>query len=401
MIDPRERINSPISDAELERRWSAIRKAMQEQGIAVLIAQANNDFMGGYVKYLTDIPATNGYVRTVIFPVDAPMTTIGQGAFGMDRSAPPGSSDPLMRGIGRVLGTPSYASAMYSAPYDGELAEKALAGYAKAKIGLLGTAGISYALIERLRKGALSGATFVDASDLVDQIKCIKSDEEIALIRKTAAMQDLAMQQTMAAIRPGMRDIEVTALAEQIGHAHGSEQGLFLAASGKLGTPAFFGNRHVQNRVIQEGDSFTLLIENNGPGGYYCEIGRTCVLGKAPQQMKDEFELILAAQRNTLAMVRPGADCKAIWESHNAFMRAHKRPEENRVYFHGQGYDMVERPLVRFDEPMKLAARMNLAMHPAFVNDSVYAWYCDNFLINPDGQVEHLHRTPQRIIELG
>ena len=46
-------------------------------------------------------------------------------------------------------------------------------------------------------------------------------------------------------------------------------------------------------------------------------------------------------------------------------------------------------------------ARMNLAMHPAFVNDSVYAWYCDNFLINADGQVEHLHRTPQQIVELG
>ena len=44
---------------ELERRWGLIRTAMEQRGIDVLLAQANNDFMGGYVKYLTDLPATN------------------------------------------------------------------------------------------------------------------------------------------------------------------------------------------------------------------------------------------------------------------------------------------------------------------------------------------------------
>lgn len=62
-----ERVNSPISTAELERRWSAIRKAMGEHKIDVLLAQGSNDFMNGYVKYLTDFPATNGYPFTVVF----------------------------------------------------------------------------------------------------------------------------------------------------------------------------------------------------------------------------------------------------------------------------------------------------------------------------------------------
>ena len=44
-----EQINTPISSAELERRWAAVRAAMAEQGIDVLLMQANNDFMGGYV----------------------------------------------------------------------------------------------------------------------------------------------------------------------------------------------------------------------------------------------------------------------------------------------------------------------------------------------------------------
>jgi hypothetical protein len=109
-----ERINQPIPNRELERRWTAIRAAMEAQGIDVLLAQANNDFMGGYVKYLTDLPATNGYVTTVVFPRDEPMTIIGQGPLGMERLLP-SEGDGLRRGVDRVLGTPSYASAHYTA----------------------------------------------------------------------------------------------------------------------------------------------------------------------------------------------------------------------------------------------------------------------------------------------
>src|SRR5579863_4362262 len=138
-----ERVNHPIPDRELERRWALIRKAMEERGVDVLLAQANNDFMGGYVKYLTDLPATNGYWQTVIFPRDGPMTVIGQGAFGLDQTLPP-AGDGVRRGVGRLMGVPSYASAHYTAGYDADLAAKALAGFARATVGLLGVASISY-----------------------------------------------------------------------------------------------------------------------------------------------------------------------------------------------------------------------------------------------------------------
>ena len=78
MSDHSERLNYPLPTRELERRWALIRAEMGERGIDVLLAQANNDFMGGYVKYLTDLPATNGYAMTVVFPRDEPMTVIGQ-----------------------------------------------------------------------------------------------------------------------------------------------------------------------------------------------------------------------------------------------------------------------------------------------------------------------------------
>ena len=63
-----ERLQTPISTAELERRWGAVRAAMKREKIDVLLMQNNNDHMGGYVKYFTDMPATNGYPNAVVFP---------------------------------------------------------------------------------------------------------------------------------------------------------------------------------------------------------------------------------------------------------------------------------------------------------------------------------------------
>jgi Xaa-Pro aminopeptidase len=400
MAETNERVNAAISDAELERRWAAVRAAMAAHRIDALLMQANNDFMGGYVKYFTDVPATNGYPQTVVFPRDDRMSVVGQGPFGVVRELPP-EGDGVRRGTARFMGTPSYASAHYTAGYDGVLAEKALERYAGGTVGLLGTAAMSFALVDYLKRGKLSAATFVDASDMVDRIKSVKSEEELALIRRTAAMQDAVMEAVFKAVRPGMRDLEVAAVAEQVGHSLGSEQGLFLCSSAPVGVSAVFGNRHLQNRVIQPGDQYTLLVENNGAGGFYTELGRTCVLGKASQEMKDEFAFVLEAQKFMLGLLRPGASCKVIFESYNAFMRKNGRPEEKRLYCHGQGYDMVERPLIRFDETMPIQKNMNIVVHPTYVTARTFSWVCDNFLIGENGVAEKLHKFPQRIFELG
>src|SRR5207245_8032961 len=168
---------------------------------------------------------------------------------------------------------------------------------------MLGRAAMSFALGD-YPKHALLRAKFVDASDMVDRIKAVKSPEELDRIRRTAALQDKAMEETFAAVRPGMRELEVAAVAEHVGHRYGSEQGLFLAGSGPVGTAAVFANRYQQNRVLREGDQFTILIENNGTGGFYNELGSTCVMGRASQEKKDEFAFVLEAQKCRLVRMK-------------------------------------------------------------------------------------------------
>jgi len=395
-----ERLVSPISTAELERRWAAVRAAMAAEKIDVLLMQNNNDHMGGYVKYFTDLSATNGYPMTVVFPHDEDMTIVNQGPFAMVKDLPH-AGDGIRRGVKRWMTTPSYASAHYTASYDAGLAAQALAPYAGGTIGLVGTYQMSVALVDYLRNGRFSNSKFVDASDLVDAIKVIKSAEEKELIVKAARMQDGAMRAAFGALEPGMRDADVAAIARHYSQRHGSENGIYLCSSAPLGTPTHIAQHHFQNRVIREGDYVMLLVEDSGPGGMYTELGRTAVVGKVPQAMQDEFAFTLEARRFTLHLLQPGTPCRAIWDQYNTFMQRNGRPAEARLYCHGQGYDLVERPLVRHDEPMTIEKDMNIVVHPNYTHKNISSWVCDNYLIEANGPGKRLHHFPEEIVELG
>ena len=395
-----ERINKPISTEELERRWAAIRVAMEEQGVDVLLMQNNNDHMGGYTKYVTDVPATNGYPVTIVFPRDDAMTQVNQGPFDMVKDLDVNGSDGVHRGVKTLMTTPSYACAPFTREYDPMLACKALEPYKDGTIGLVGTYQMSFAMVDYVKR-QFPKATYIEASDLIDQIKVIKSDEELDLIRGTARQQVASMEAVINEIRPGMKDSDVAAVALHAGHDLGSEQGVYLCQSWQIGSPAAIGPRHNQDRVIQEGDSFNMLVENNGAGGYFTEIGRTIVLGEATQEQHDELSFTLKAQRFTLDLMQPGTPCAEIWDKYNAFMVENDRDPESRLYCHGQGYEMVERPLIRKDETMTIAKNMNLVCHPGYVRGNVYSWICDNYIIGSNGPGDSIHEMPQEIFQVG
>jgi Xaa-Pro aminopeptidase len=395
-----ERLQTPISTAELERRWAAVRAAMEREKIDVLLMQNNVEQMGGYVKYFSDLTATNGYPLLVVFPRDDLMTLVSQGPFG-GAFTPGPNGDGVRRGVKQWLTTPSYSSCHYTASYDAELAAQALSPYAGGTIGLVGTYQISFAVVDYLQKGRFSNTRFVEASELVDRIKVIKSAEEQALIRRAASMQDGAMRAAFAAVEPGMRDRDVAAIAQCYSQRHGSEHGIYLCASMPPDKPAQFGHRHFQNRIINEGDTLALLVEDAGPGGMYTELGRTCVVGKASAELKDEFAFALEARKFNLGLLKPGAPCKEIFAAYNDFMARNKRPQEKRLHCHGQGYDLVERPLIRNDEPMAIEKDMNIVVHPTYIRGHAMSWVCDNYLIGENGPGERLHHFPEIITELG
>ena len=116
--------------------------------------------------------------------------------------------------------------------------------------------------------------------------------------------------------------------------------------------------------------------------------------------VKDDKTTAVELQQATLKLIRPGVEPAEIWRVNNELLAKKGLLLETRAYAHGQGYDLVERPLIRDDENMKLKARMNITVHPTVGSDRVWVWVCDNYLITDSGVTPCLHTTPQEIFSL-
>lgn len=394
-----DRLVGALTFTEMERRWAAVRAGMRDRSIGAIVVQASNDWLGGYLRWFCGLPANNAYPRAVMFPVEGPMSLIQQGPF--DGVSELDGADSTYPGVGRVLTTPSYVSAAVTAEYDSDLIIGELRRGGHRTVGVVAPAAMYHGFGNGLATGlAKVGVTLVDVTDLVDDIKAIKSPEEQGLIRRTAELQDEVLSAVQAHIRPGMRDFEIASFAQYVAHLNGAEQGIYLGSSAPPGHAANFRPGWQQGREVQKGDVFTMLIETNGPGGHYTELSRPIVLGKAPSELKDAWAVALEAQQHSLAQLRPGAESAEVHAAHNAFMTAAGMAEEKRLYAHGQGHDMVERPLIRQDETMRIVEGMSLTVHPSVKTNEVFVAVVDNYLIGADGPGECLHQTPKEVIEI-
>ena len=397
MEDPKDRLTTSVSTAELERRWKAVREVMQEKKIDYLVMQNSEEYMGGMLRWFTDFTARHQFPMSVIFPLDDEMTTIVCGSDPPSEQAFP--PEWAVRGIKKRLGGVYFPTFQYTSNLDAELAASVLKEKKNPTIGLVDRTFMPVTFYEGLVK-ELPGATFVDATEWVEEIKVPKSAEELDLIRGSAAIQDAAIEHLKKTIKPGMRDYEVYAEAHYFLARNGSERGLVLVNSGPLGTKVPFDVYRLQNRKIREGDQVSVLIEVNGPGGYYTEIMRIFVVGKPPtQELLDTYAVALEAQEKNAENLRPGVAPKDLWDMTCDFLEKNGSIRPFRLYAHGQGLSLVERPALRFNEPWKLKSGMNIAVHPYAVIGNAWTMVCDNYIIGDDG-AERIHKNPREIISI-
>ena len=390
----RERLRKPISKEELARRWGAVREAMEREKIDCLIMQNNNQYLGGYVRYFTDIPAENSYPITVLFPLEEDMTIIAHGGTPL----PPTPPEWATLGVKERINLPYLLTLNFTNTMDAKAAVETLKRFKTKSLGFVARAFIPSVFYEYIREN-LSGVTFKDATDLVDEIKAVKSEEEIQLIKDAAKMQDIVFGATLAMVRPGVREYELRAEIQRLNTNWGSEEQLIMIGSAPAGRPAGQVPSFFQNRTFQYGDSICIMIEVNGAGGFYGELGRTVCLGDAPKPLLKLWADMVKLQDKTAELLKPGAKPAELVEIHNKALAKMGYPIDLRLYAHGQGYDLVERPGIRPEETMTIKVNMNIAVHPMTITKEAYAFCCDNYIVTDSGAVR-IHKTPREVFVL-
>jgi Xaa-Pro aminopeptidase len=168
-------------------------------------------------------------------------------------------------------------------------------------------AGWLNAVRARARQGVSAPAEIRDARAVVSDMRLVKDDHEIAIMRRAGEISGFAHVRAMRAALPGRREYEVEAeLVHEFcrNGARSPAYGSIVAA----GANACVLHYRDNSAVLRKGD---LMLVDAGCelDSYASDITRTFPIGarfSAPQ--KDVYELVLASQEAAIKAVKPGAE---------------------------------------------------------------------------------------------
>ena len=211
-----------------------------------------------------------------------------------------------------------------------------------------------------------AGIQVVDGQALMQEVRKLKTVDEITLLNTACAMVDAAYDQLYRALRPGFRENDCVALVNKMLFELGSEhvEGV-NAISGERCSP----HPHVfTDRMLRPGDPayFDILHAYNG---YRTCYYRTFAVGSASRALIDAYKRCRDILDQAIAAVRPGASTAEVVE---LFPRAEEFgfPDEEAAfalqYGHGVGLSIWEKPifsrLVSFDYPETIEEGMVFAL---------------------------------------
>jgi len=150
------------------------------------------------------------------------------------------------------------------------------------------------------------------ADDILEQVARVKSQRELAVVQKVAALSDIGFSAFLKHAREGIREYELAALMEFAMRSAGAEDIFILLSSGANN----FEMHDPTDRRLERGD---ILIGEITPvlEGQFFQLCRTLVLGEASALLQEKYALLMRALEKTLAKVRAGVPASIISKTMN------------------------------------------------------------------------------------
>ncbi len=242
---------------------------------------------------------------------------------------------------------------------------------------------------------------FEDATAIVDKLLMHKGVGEVAAVRLAAQIADEAYAEFIRAVRPGRRQFEIVADIEAHLRRRGCPDNFMIIGSGGKDV---FGMAPPSERRIASGDLVTTEL-TPAVQGYFAQICRTLVVGKATEAQRRAFAVYVEAMEAGIAAVRPGVRAADVAKAENDVFRKHGLGEYTtsqwtRVRGHGMGMFADSKPHILEDVETVLTPGMTLIVHPnTYHPDAGYIVLGDAVLVTDNG-VEVLCKTPRELFEV-
>jgi Xaa-Pro dipeptidase len=186
----------------------------------------------------------------------------------------------------------------------------------------------------------------VDGQQTMLDARMIKTRDEIELLKISAAMVDAAYEEVVRHIRPGNRENDLVAVANQVLYSLGSELVECVnSVAGERGIP----HPHTfSDRIIRPGDMIFLDIMHSYMGYRTCYY-RTFICGKPSREQLEAYATAWKWLKDAIDVVKPGAttaDIARAWPAPGEFGLKSEEEAFLLQFGHGVGLSIWEKPVV-------------------------------------------------------
>jgi Xaa-Pro aminopeptidase len=360
-----------------QERRNRLREAMTQAGIEALIVYGNA-WQGDYLRYVADFPMLEGHGIAVV----APDGTI---ELFLDSATEAERAESETQGI-KVNLAPDIAKAAAS-----RLDRIANHRIAAAPLGFM-----PRFLVDPARRYKLE-----DGTSLVDRLLMVKLPGELDALRRAARIADEGYKVFMQAAKPGRPQYELIAEIEAFFRSRGCPDNFMIIGSGGKDVHTM---APPSARRIAPGDLVTTEL-TPAIEGYFAQICRTMVLGKATLAQRQAFAVYREAMEAGIATVKAGVTASQVAKAENDVFRKYGLGDYvtnkyTRVRGHGLGLFTDTKPHILEDVDTVLEAGMSIVVHPNTYHPEVgYMVLGDTVLVTDKG-AEVLCGTPRELFEV-
>ena len=265
------------------------------------------------------------------------------------------------------------------------------------KLGIASWAITTMPVFMSLKKD-LPGVELIKADDVFAPLRYIKSETELALMRKAFEISEIALDAILGEIVPGMTENQVVGIAQREIYKHGGEyEGHALycfcgeRTNNAICRPSY--NPIAKNEVIQ-------LNIGARVGGYSSSVGLPISIGALPERKKRLVEFGLEAHFKTMDLMKAGRPAADVVQDYENWVRS-RGFGEFMLYgpCHGIGMMEVERPWIESTSTFNLEKNMTFQVDTFFA-DKDFGLRWENGVCITESGVEKLSGRFMKIVEL-
>jgi len=258
----------------------------------------------------------------------------------------------------------------------------------------------------------LEDIKLIYARDIIENLRMVKSDEEIRLMKESAKWTIYVHRLLQEYTKPGLYEDEVSMAASKeatlvmartlkdLYRPAGWIAGAHAGFRGQIGIHSYYPHSLTQHLKLKKGD---ILVTGAGANisGYSVELERTMFIGEPDSKIEKFFNMMLKAQEIAMSNIKAGVKCSDVDKAVRNYFKENNLMDYWRHHSgHGLGLEMHEAPFLDIGYNKTLEAGMIISVEPGIYVPKLGGFrHSDTVLVTEDGY-EILTEYPRELSDL-